>query len=132
MAHQGSMKRRARLRGWLRYTPFLVVPFAVLGTEAWLHHTRIQHDYETSTIRREIGQVNARIDELTDEIARLERLDRMQSKVPDLGLVTPAPAQVRVVNLPRHGAPRVESRPVELAQLEIIDEELHTPGMLIE
>jgi len=124
MAYTGTTRRRARLRGWLRYTPFLIVPFSVLGGETWLHHTRIQDDYKASTIRRELSQVNARIDELTDEIARLERLDRMQSKAPDLGLVSPAPDQLRVVTLPRDGSVAVARRPVELAQLDIIDEEL--------
>ena len=125
MAHAGVTRKRARLRGWLRYTPFLAVPFAVLATETWLHHTRIQNDYETGAIRRDLRQVSSRIDELTDDIARLENLDRMQSQVPDLGLVLPTPTQVRVVNIPRNGvAPRRAERGLELAQLEIISDEL--------
>jgi hypothetical protein len=124
MVHTGPTRRRARLRGWLRYTPFLLVPFSVFGAETWLHHARIQDDYQASSIRRELSQVNARIDELTDDIARLERLDRMNSKAPDLGLVPAAPDQLRVVNLPRDGSKPKANRHVELAQLDIIDDEL--------
>ena len=124
MAHARATRKRARLRGWLRYTPFLAVPFAVLAMETWLHHTRIQDDYETGAIRRELRQVSSRIDELQDDIAQLENLDRMQSQVPDLGLVMPTPTQVRVVNIPRDGLPRTGDQALELAQLEIISDEL--------
>lgn len=124
MASAGHKRRRARLRGWLRYAPFILVPFAIFAFETWSHYTLIQNDYEMSGIRRELREVSARMEELNDDVARLERLERMQSKAPDLGLVAPTPTQVRVVHLPQRGPASLASRGIELAQVDIIADEL--------
>lgn len=89
-----SRKRRGNLKGWWRYLPFILVPFGLLFTEVWLQTQILNNEYRKNALRLQIRDAQAELDELSDEIRELARMERVLERAPDLGLVPPDPGQV--------------------------------------
>lgn len=99
MAAKRGTKRRATLAGWWRGVPFVIVPFAVLFSEAWFRTGILTNHYRLNELTVEMRDVQARIQELRVEESHLTRLSRIDSAAPDLGLIPPSPGQVVVIEL---------------------------------
>jgi len=110
--------RPKRLRGWVRWTPFLALPFSILFYEAWLQSQLLYHDYETLQLQRELASVNDRIAQCRDAEVSLTTLARLEETAPQLGLVEPEPNQIQEIDV----APTFRVMPrgpaIELARLE--------------
>ncbi len=109
---------RPRLRGWIRGLPFILIPFCVLFGETWLRMQRLDNDYSASTVTRELRELRREIDRLVAEEARLQAMERINAKAPDLGLVEPVAEQIQIVRVSPDPAPLFEPEsPIELAGL---------------
>ena len=98
---------RAALRGWLKWTPFLVMPFSVLFVETQLHVKILAKDYEISAVKRQIRACEQAIEQLEEEELKLKAMDRMAAKALELNLVEPEVNQIQVVRreAPEDSAP---------------------------
>ena len=88
---------RASLYGWVKWLPIIALPFALAVQEV---HYRMQvtiNDYRGADITRESRELERELEVLRVEQAQLEALDRLDGKAPDLGLVRPAPQQMRTI-----------------------------------
>ena len=109
---------RPKLRGWFWGLPFILIPFCVLFGETWLQMQRLNNDYAAAAINRELQDLRNRIDRLVAEEARLEAMERINAKAPDLGLVEPVAEQIQIVRVAPAPAPVfTPDSPVELAAL---------------
>ena len=118
MSTYRAKRVRVRLRGWFKWTPLIIAPFLVLLAEAWLHTERIQNDYTVTAINADLRELEGRLDELRQETAVLERMDRMSAKAPDLGLVQPTPNTICYVNSTPGANPALDALYFELASLD--------------
>jgi DNA repair exonuclease SbcCD ATPase subunit len=80
---------------WLKFAPFVMLPAAALGFETHCRVELIENDYLSESLSQERSELREAINELEAEKARLERLDRMDDALTNLGLVLPKPGQVR-------------------------------------
>lgn len=113
MALRGRMRnRRARLRGWFKWVPFLLLPFSLLFTEAYFRIQRINNDYETNRINSELEKINSEIDELKTRKAAYDNLDYLDARAAELKFVKPGPNQVEIVQ--PAGAPAAAQSDPEL------------------
>lgn len=90
-------QRSASLNTWLWWVPVLAAPFAVAMAEVYISTQMRLNDYATGEMNAEIRQLEQEIEGLRVERARLERLDRLEDAAPNLGLVVPAPSQLRTI-----------------------------------
>ena len=95
--HARRSKRRASLRGWIKWLPFLVLPFSVLLCEAWLNIETFENDYEAASLNSAMHSLRQDIEELREQELNLRAMDRIQEKAPDLGLVNAEPNQIRLI-----------------------------------
>ena len=118
MSSLSNSHSRPRLRGWIRGLPFILVPFCVLFGETWLHMQRLDNDYSAAAINGELRALRHQIDRLVAEEARLEAMERINAKAPDLGLVEPGADQIQIVRIAPDPAPVfAPESPLELAAL---------------
>lgn len=87
--------RRTTLRGWMKWLPFLLLPFAVLYGETWTRAQTVNYDYEASELWGKIEAVKVTIHELRGKVNWLERKDRSRTQAETLELVEPNVGQVR-------------------------------------
>ncbi|HIJ73729.1 MAG TPA: hypothetical protein HPP83_06475 [Candidatus Hydrogenedentes bacterium] len=105
MMHRvGTRRRRASLRGWTKWLPFLLFPFAVLFGETWLRvQTQRNYDYESSRVEEELVELEREIDELRHELRekeqRLESMGPARAEAEGLDLVKPDPARIWLISL---------------------------------
>jgi hypothetical protein len=105
MALRGRLRnRRVRLRGWFKWVPFLLLPFSLLFTEAYLRIQRTNNDYETNRINDELERINTSIDELKTRKAAYDNLEYLDARAAELKFVKPGPNQVEIVK-PAGAAP---------------------------
>lgn len=98
MTRAGTRRRhKSTLKGWWHWLPFLVLPFSLFFFETWLRTQTIMLGYETNRMDIEIRDVRERIDDLGNQAANLERMERINSKARDYGLVEPRPNQTEVI-----------------------------------
>ena len=90
---------RATLKGWWKYLPFVLVPFGVVFSEAWLRTEILEGNFRLGEMTEKKREVQEEIRALRVEESELRRLSRIDSAAPDLGLVAPAPGQVIVIEL---------------------------------
>lgn len=84
----------ATLSGWWKGLPLLMLPFSVLFSEAWMRTQILSSHYEANELSEQIRALEARVEALHDDQVNLIRLDRIDEKAPDLGLVEPQPGQI--------------------------------------
>jgi hypothetical protein len=89
--------KRGIFAAWVKYVPFLLLPFLVLFYEVTLHRQILFNGYESNDLRKEVGLLKQSIDTLRAEEASLEAMDRIKERAPELGLVKPDPRQIRVI-----------------------------------
>ena len=108
-------RRRVSLRGSLRLLPFLILPFAVLFFETWLHTQTLRNGYETTRLQQEIKATQERLNQLEDRIASLNRMEIIEATAPELGLVEPDPDKVHIIYV--EPGEIGDRHPFELAQV---------------
>ncbi len=117
-----TRKRRARLKGWWAYLPFVLVPFALLFSEVWYQTQILNNEYKQNALRSSIRQSELSLELLDDEIRELARMERVLERAPDLGLGLPNPGQVIEIGKQEHRAaaqgPEVNIVPVLAASLQ--------------
>ena len=90
-------QRNASLNSWIWWIPLLAAPFAIALCEIYLATQMRLNDYTNGRVNGEMRQLEKEMEGLRVEKARLERLDRLEDAAPNLGLVVPAPNQVRTI-----------------------------------
>lgn len=90
---------KATLHGWWKYLPFVLLPFAVVFSEAWLRTGILESHFKLGELTERQRQVQEKMRALRVEESELRRLSRINSAAPDLGLVAPAPGQVVIIEL---------------------------------
>ncbi len=111
--------------GWLRYIPFLVLPFSVFFAEIWFHTKQIENDYQLNRIEREVKALEEEIAAFNTELAELEGVRRMAAEAATLGLVEPRASQFHVVRVqtdPEEADPLLPGQPYDLAALRAGEE----------
>ncbi len=106
--------------GWLRYVPFLALPFSVFFAEIWFHTNQIENDYQFNGIEREVRALEEEISAFNTELAELEGVRRMAAEAASLGLVEPRASQFHLVRVqadPEGANPLLPSQPYDLAAL---------------
>jgi hypothetical protein len=94
-----TAKKRASLAGWWKGLPFVLVPFAIVFSEAWFRTGILVNYFEIGEITERMRIVQERVQELRAEDSHLRRQSRIDSAAPDIGLVPPEPGQVIVIDL---------------------------------
>lgn len=94
--------RRTGLSGWWKAVPIVAAPFAVLFSETWFREQILNDQYRANSLRNEIRDAKAKLDALNDRRHELVRLERINAKAPDLGLVMPKPGQTIEVTAAPH------------------------------
>lgn len=92
-----TRRRRASLKGWWRWLPALMVPFTIFFFETWLRTQTIKNGYEANGLDVAINEVRDRVLTLERHEAKLERMERINSKASALGLVEPEPGSIEVI-----------------------------------
>ncbi|MBI4557471.1 MAG: hypothetical protein HY706_07810 [Candidatus Hydrogenedentes bacterium] len=92
--------QRVRISGWAKWLPVLLLPFSVLFLETWLTTQSLEADYEVGRLNKRVRELREELDALRAEIAKLEAMDRVHAKAPDLGLVEPEPNQIEIIYAP--------------------------------
>lgn len=118
-------KPRRPLRGWIRWIPFLALPFSVLFAETYLHTQRLRNDYEINELTSEIDVLKRRIRDREAERAALENKRLIDARAVALNFVEPAPGQIEVVQV--SGGPVPEEEDPEWADLAATLGELELP-----
>lgn len=109
--------RRASLYGWTLFIPVFAPVFYVVYCEISLNTQTTNNDYEAIEINREIRELQTALSDLGVEQARLENVERLEDKAPDLGLVEAAPSQLDTVYVDAAGGGVVfEAPPVVSAR----------------
>lgn len=103
--------RRASLYGWMLFIPVFAPPFYVVYCEITLNTRTVNHDYEAIEINREIRELQSMLSDLGVEQARLENVEQLENKAPDLGLVEAAPSQLDTVYVDSSGGDVVFAAP---------------------
>jgi hypothetical protein len=120
MAKGKRQKRGGVLPLVLRALPVLAVVFGVLLLETFLHLEIRACDYRKQHLKSHAQDLKDEIAELRARRAELERMDVMDARAPDLGLVEPSPGQVKLVRVDERVeplAPGPGTAAWELAQL---------------
>jgi len=107
---------------WLRYVPFLLLPFSVFFAEIWIQTKHIENDYQLNTIKGEVNALEEEIAAFNTELAELEGVRRMAAEAASLGLVEPRVSQfhtVRVEEDPEDPDPLLPGQPYGLAALGV-------------
>lgn len=112
-------RRVCRLRGWVKWLPFLLLPFFVLFFEVWLHTHMRECDYEVSQLNASVRSLRSEIDQLKSSEAALETMDMIQASADRLGLVAPQPDQIVVVYVDEEPELTLQSASFELASLDL-------------
>lgn len=123
MALRGRMRNgRARLRGWFKWVPFLLLPFSLLFTEAYFRIQRTNNDYETNRINKDMDRINASIDELKTRKAAYDNLDYLDARAAELHFIKPEPNQVEILH-PAGAPPEAPSDPdLDFPTLDLPDQ----------
>lgn len=90
---------RVTLSGWWKYLPFVLVPFGVVFSEAWLRTEILESHFRIGELTEKNREVQEVMRALRVEESELRRLSRIDLAAPDLGLIAPAPGQVIVIEL---------------------------------
>lgn len=107
---------------WLRYLPFLILPFAVLFTEIWFQTKQIENDYRLNTIESAVNALEEEIAAFNTELAELGGVRRMAAEAASLGLVEPRVSQFHIVRVeedPAGADPVLPGHPYDLAALGV-------------
>jgi hypothetical protein len=114
-----KFERRQAFYGWLRWTPLLVVVFAVLFFDAWINIQTLRSDYILGEIVQEMRTLEEQLHGLRVKAAANQTLDLLGEAAPALGLKEPSPEQVETIvyNPVRDGAAPL-NKPFVMAQLE--------------
>jgi hypothetical protein len=91
------IRRKATLKGWLKWVAVLALPFSALAFDTWLNTETLRKDYETAEVNKRMKDLSATLDGLRLKQVGLETYDRIEIEAPDLGLVEPQPGQVQVI-----------------------------------
>ena len=107
---------------WLRYLPFLLLPFSVFFTEIVFHTKQIENDYQLNSIEREVKALEEEIATFNTELADLKGVRRMAAEAASLGLVEPRVSQFHIVSVeydPDSPDPLLPGQPYDLAALGV-------------
>jgi hypothetical protein len=94
---KSRIPRRVRLRGWFKWTPFLLAPFIVLMGEVWMNIHMYIYSYEQSYLQDELRESGQNIHALREDVASMEAVDKMRDMALELNLVEPAYEQIQIV-----------------------------------
>ncbi|MBI5092378.1 MAG: hypothetical protein HZB26_08035 [Candidatus Hydrogenedentes bacterium] len=108
-----SPSRKATLSGWAKWILVIAIPFSILFFETWLRTQSLQYGFVKNDLMKKQAELNERLKELRADEAGLKRMDRIEAKAPDLGLVEPAPAQIKIVRVKATKSPDMEMMPVD-------------------
>jgi hypothetical protein len=108
-----SPSRKAKLQGWAKWVIVIAIPFSVFGFETWLRAQSLQFGFDKNNLMKQQAELNERIRSLEADEAGLKRMDRIEAKAPDLGLVEPGPAQIKIVRVKPTKGPDMEMMPLE-------------------
>lgn len=97
MKRSSTRTRRASLTGWWKGLPLIMPVFSVLFLEAWLHTQILANQYKANDLTTQTREIEGRIDSLRGETQRLTRMERINAKAPDLGLIEPDPGQIETI-----------------------------------
>lgn len=92
-----SHTRRATLRGWWKFLPFIVLPASTIFVEAWLNTQILKNQYTGNGLLAELREVRIEANLLRDRKHHLERMERIHAEASDLGLIQPSPGQFEVI-----------------------------------
>lgn len=113
-----KFERRQAFYGWLRWTPLLVVVFAVLFFDAWVNIQTLKSDYVLGGIIQEMRALEEQLHGLRVKAAANQTMDLLGEAAPALGLKEPAPEQVEtIVYQPSRDGAAPLSQPFVMAQL---------------
>lgn len=105
MSRSGSTCRVGSVLGRaILWSPVVLMPFAVLFCEAWLHIRLLSRGYEANTLRRETRELAAAINTLRARKANLETASRADAEALALNLVKPELNQIEILYA-RTGSP---------------------------
>jgi len=82
---------------WVKYLPFIAVPFAVLFCETWWRTTLLGNEYLERSFQLQDRDLRRAIENLRAEEAELVPMERIDREAPVLGLVRAKPGQVKVI-----------------------------------
>lgn len=108
-----SPSRKAKLQGWAKWVVVIAIPFVVFTFETWLRTQSLQFGFDKNDLMKRQAEVTERIRSLEADEAGLKRMDRIEAKAPDLGLVEPGPAQIKIVRLNPVKGLDMEMMPIE-------------------
>ena len=89
--------RKATLAGWWKVLPLIGLPFGALFFEAWVQTHILKDQYEINQLSGEVRALETSLATLRHEHTYLVRMERMEAKAPDLGLVLPNPGQIEEI-----------------------------------
>jgi len=108
-----SPSRNAKLKGWSKWLLVLAIPFSVFAFETWLSTQSLQFGFDKNQLMKRQAELTERIRSLEADEAGLKRMDRIDAKAPDLGLVEPGPTQIKIVRVKPSAGPNMEMMPLE-------------------
>ncbi|MBN2308676.1 MAG: hypothetical protein JXR94_06870 [Candidatus Hydrogenedentes bacterium] len=105
------------LLGTAKWLPLLLVIFSVFLFETSLQLRIFEADYAQVELNGRVQEIKVRINLLEQQEDRLARMERIDIKASDLGLVQPEPNQIEYVTTGFDSSLRRHASPNELARL---------------
>lgn len=115
---KSRLPKREKLRGWIKWTPFLLAPFAVLLAEVWMNIHMYHYAYEENRLREELRDTTQNIHALRENVASMEAVDKMRDMALELDLVEPAYEQIQVVRETGGQTPLITEKDYHMASAD--------------
>lgn len=114
-----KFERRQAFYGWLRWTPLLLVVFAVLFFDAWVNIQTLKSDYVLGALIQQMRGLEEQLHGLRVQAASNQTIDVLGEAAPELGMQEPKPEQVETIYYDplRDGAAPL-SQPFVMAQIQ--------------
>ena len=97
MRRLSNRAQQHALYGWIKWAIILVLMFSILFFDAWMNIQTRNNDYQFARLSKKIRELCTEMSAVRVEKVDQERVGRLSSLAPDMGLVTPNPNQVQPV-----------------------------------